>query len=208
MEPVTKYWVCDKRMKKNAGFTLIEIMLVVVLLSLSAVAVLITMPNSSQDLAKEQAQRFFYKLQLLNEDAILNGKDYGIRIDEKHFTYTFQELTADGWQAYDTRFYGETELEESLELIYKPGGSAWENNESLFKQESLFDEDMFADLEEEEKLKPPQIFVLSSGEITPFDLMVFPKGQAEERGWRIVVKESGLIKLLAPGETDESDSDW
>ena len=194
-------------MRKNAGFTLIEIMLVIVLLSMSAVAVLITLPDSGQDLAKEQAQRFFHKLQLLNEEAILNGKDYGIRIDEKRLSYTFQELKASGWQKYDARFYGETELEESLELIFTLGGSAWESSESLFNQESLFDEDMFAELDEEKQVKPPQIFVLSSGEITPFNLTLFPKGKARENGWRIIVKESGLIKLLAPGETDESDGE-
>lgn len=193
-------------MSKQAGFTLIEIMLVVVLLSLTAVTVVLNLPHSRQDLAKEQARRFYHRLQLLNEDAILNGRDYGIRLDEDRLTYRFQTLTAEGWQEYSTRFYGETRLEDTLEWVFVPGGGAWEYSEGLFEPGSLFDDEMFAALEQEKSLKPAQLLVMSSGEITPFRLTIYPEGETEEQGWQIVAKESGQVLLLAPGEVDESES--
>ncbi len=58
---------------------------------------------------------------------------------------------------------------------------------------------MFA---EEEKEQPPQIFILSSGEVTPFVLSIYPKQQNIE-SWRIIAEENGQIRLLAPGEQDE-----
>ncbi|MDB1122499.1 type II secretion system minor pseudopilin GspH [Vibrio algarum] len=181
--------------RKNAGFTLIEIMLVIVLMSLSAVAVIFNLPDSKQDIAKEQAQRFYYRIQLLNEHAILNGKDLGIRVDEKKGTYSYLQLESDGWQLFENKIYTETTLQDGVKLSFELGGDAWSQNESFFKQESLFDEDMFAELESENKIKPPQLFVLSSGEMTPFRLSIFSV-EDKDNGWVVDVKESGSIDLI------------
>ena len=190
--------------KRNTGFTLIEIMLVVIVLSFSAMTVILTLPNSQQDLAKEQAQRFFYKLQLLNEDAILNGKDFGIRIEENRGRYLYVELTSEGWKALDSKTYKETELEDGVSLSFRMGSDAWSDSDTLFDQQSFFDEDMFSEFDEEQQIKPPQVFVLSSGEITPFSLNVYPQDEQDQR-WQISVKETGVIELLSPEEaTQES----
>ncbi|MCV6036365.1 prepilin-type N-terminal cleavage/methylation domain-containing protein, partial [Escherichia coli] len=85
-------------MRKHNGFTLIEILLVLVLLSLTAVAVITTLPTSQKDLTKQYAQSFFQRLQLLNEEAVLSGKDFGVRVDDTKKTYTLLSLTAEGWK--------------------------------------------------------------------------------------------------------------
>ena len=59
----------------NSGFTLIEILLVLVLLSVTAVAVIATIPTNSKDVAKKYAQSFYQRIQLLNEEAILSGEE-------------------------------------------------------------------------------------------------------------------------------------
>lgn len=84
-----------KQMRKHNGFTLIEILLVLVLLSLTAVAVITTLPTSQKDLSKQYAQSFFQRLQLLNEEAVLSGKDFGVRVDDTKKTYTLLSLTAE-----------------------------------------------------------------------------------------------------------------
>lgn len=178
--------------------------MVLVLLSLGAVTVVMSLPDNQQDLAREQAERFYHRLQLLNEDAILNGRDLGIRISEPDRHYAFLQLTAKGWQQYESKQFSENTLPDGLTLGFELGSSAWQDNDSLFNQESLFDEQMFAELEEEEIVRPPQVLVLASGEITPFTLMIMPaeRAQAGQR-WLVVVRESGAIQLLAPGERDE-----
>lgn len=67
---------------------------------------------------------------------------------------------------------------------------------------------MFAEEDDEKnkKVKPPQVFVFSSAELTPFTLSFFPEnGDTLNDGWRIIGKETGEIKLLAPGEEAEDD---
>ena len=87
-----------KTKQTQPGFTLIEILLVLVLLSVSAVAVISTIPTNSKDVAKKYAQSFYQRIQLLNEEAILSGLDFGVRVDEKKSTYVLMTLKSDGWQ--------------------------------------------------------------------------------------------------------------
>ncbi|EGR2555344.1 prepilin-type N-terminal cleavage/methylation domain-containing protein [Vibrio alginolyticus] len=194
-------------MRKHNGFTLIEILLVLVLLSLTAVAVISTLPTSQKDLSKQYAQSFFQRLQLLNEEAVLSGKDFGVRVDDAKSTYALLSLTSEGWQPLKLKqIPSKTKLEEDITLQLELGGGAWDNDERLFKPGSLFDEDMFAEEEEEKKIEPPQVFIFSSAEVTPFTLSFFPQnGDAFNDGWRVIGKESGQILLLAPGEEVKED---
>ncbi|MGR5235859.1 prepilin-type N-terminal cleavage/methylation domain-containing protein [Vibrio alfacsensis] len=193
-------------MQKHHGFTLIEILLVLVLLSLTAVAVIATLPTSQKDLSKQYAQSFFQRLQLLNEEAVLSGKDFGVRVDDAKSTYALLSLTQDGWQPLELKqIPSETKLEDDIALQLDLGGGAWDDDDRLFEPGSLFDEDMFAEEEsEEKKVKPPQVFIFSSAELTPFILSFFPQNEdAFNDGWRVIGKETGEILLLAPGEEVE-----
>ncbi|CAH1543841.1 Type II secretion system protein H [Vibrio jasicida] len=199
-----------KQMQKHRGFTLIEILLVLVLLSLTAVAVIATLPTSQKDLSKQYAQSFFQRLQLLNEEAVLSGKDFGLRVDDVKSTYVLLSLTQDGWQPLELKqIPSETKLEGDISLQLDLGGGAWDDDDRLFEPGSLFDEDMFAeeDDKEKKKVKPPQVFIFSSAEVTPFSLSFFPEdGDAFNDGWRIIGKETGEILLLEPGEELEDDN--
>ncbi len=196
-----------KQIQKHNGFTLIEILLVLVLLSLTAVAVVSTLPTSQKDLSKQYAHSFFQRLQLLNEESVLSGKDFGVRVDDAKSMYQLLILTADGWKPLEMKqIPSKTNLEASIALQLDLGGGSWSEDDRLFELGSLFDEDMFAEQEEEKRIKPPQVFVFSSAELTPFTLSFFPKnGEAFNDGWRVVGKESGQILLLAPGEEPEED---
>lgn len=190
-----------------AGFTLIEILLVLVLLSLTAVAVIATLPTRSDERGKQYAQSFYQRLQLLNEEAVLSGKDFGVRVEEDKSRYTLLKLEADGWQTLElNKIPATTELENEVALQLTLGGGAWQQDDRLFKPGSLFDEEMFAEEEQENKQRPPQIFILSSGELTPFSLSFYPQEQdAKENGWRVRAKDTGEIVILSPGEEEQQD---
>ena len=196
-----------KTKQTQPGFTLIEILLVLVLLSVSAVAVISTIPTNSKDVAKQYAQSFYQRIQRLNEEAILSGLDFGVRVDEKKSTYVLMTLKSDGWQETEfEKIPSSTELPEELALSLTLGGGAWQDDDRLFNPGSLFDEDMFADQEEEKKPKPPQVYILSSAEMTPFVLSFYPNtGDTIQDGWRILVLDNGVIRLLEPGEEDEQE---
>ncbi|GAA03007.1 type II secretion system minor pseudopilin GspH [Photobacterium leiognathi] len=187
-------------MKRSAGFTLIEIMLVLVLLATSAVAVISTLPDNKRDEVKEQAVRFHHLAQLLGEDAMLNGVDYGIRVEPHQ--YHFVQLTQDGWQPLEgAKFYTDVKLDKAITTNVEIGG-AWKDKDRLFKSDSLFkNEDLFTKSDEEKKKIKPQIVVMASGEYTPFTLSFEVDG--ENQFWRVSADEVGNLVLLQPGETLE-----
>ncbi|PSW13120.1 type II secretion system protein GspH [Photobacterium sanctipauli] len=190
-----------KSCKRAAGFTLIEIMLVLVLLATSAVAVIISLPESQEDKVKEQAARFHHLTQLLGEDALLNGIDYGIRVERNR--YQFLQLTSQDWQPIEeSRFFTEVEMDEGIRLKVEIGGYSWEDKDRLFEPGSLFNEDLFAEQTDKDKIKPPQVVVMASGEYTPFTLEFEVSG--ENQFWRVQADELGQLFLLPPGETIKS----
>ncbi|WGW01824.1 type II secretion system minor pseudopilin GspH [Vibrio sp. YMD68] len=191
---------------KQQGFTLLEILLVLVVISMGVVTTLSALPDNSQDNAKQQAQALFQRLQLINDEAILSGKDFGLRVDETRSRYIWMGIENGQWKpvALDT-IPEETELtEEGVSIEMTLGGDAWNDKDRLFQPGSLFDEEMFADLETDNKPLPPQIFLFSSGEVTPVSIALYPQNKdAKQDGWQVVIKENGQILLLSPGEQDE-----
>ncbi|EGU35889.1 type II secretory pathway, pseudopilin EpsH [Vibrio ichthyoenteri ATCC 700023] len=193
-------------MSKSKGFTLIEVLLVVALIAIMASTVVFSLPDNSRDEAEQQAKSLWLRLQLLNEEAMLSGRDYGLRLDQENNRYFLQQLATEGWQPLQLdRLPHETELIDSLKFEFSLGGSAWQDQERLFNPTSLFDEQMFADVEEKKELPVPQVFVMSSGEVTPFSIAIYPSGsELEQTAWQVVAKENGQIILLQPGEQEES----
>ncbi len=195
-------------MLSHKGFTLIEILLVLVLLSVASVAVISTLPQKSSDAAKQQALSLYHRLQLLNEEAILSGRDFGLRVDEKKSKYYLLALQQEGWKPLeDAQLPSEVTLPDELVMQLELGGNSWKDEDRLFKPGSLFDEEMFSELEEERKVLPPQAFIMSSGEVTPFSIAIYPQHLSIERdAWHVVAKENGEIIVLAPGESDDEEN--
>ncbi|MFV0574777.1 MAG: type II secretion system minor pseudopilin GspH [Vibrio sp.] len=190
------------------GFTLLEVLLVVVVMAMTAMAVVQTLPTSKANQAKEESARFFQRLQLLSDDAVLNGLDYGVRFDEQKATYVYMQLTEDGWEEVaESKYFTSTEMPEDLKYVFELGGDEWNDDDRLFKEEDFFED-------ETKKPKPPQVFVLSSGEVTPFTLsFVTNTSDNSDQSWRVAVNEAGVIHLLEPGEklddlNEKDDTKW
>lgn len=193
-------------MKSARGFTLIEIMLVLVLLALSSVAVISTLPTSKNHLAEDTARSIYERLQLINEEAVLSGVDYGLRVEQKQNppTLTFMQLGEKGWHKVKRHsFNAETKIDKRLMVDFQAGGTTWEKDDDrLFKKDdSLFDDQMFGnEKDKKKKPQPPQIFILSNGETTPMVLSLYLHDQSDDDAWHIVVQDNGEILLKAPGE--------
>ncbi|GAK84125.1 general secretion pathway protein H [Vibrio ponticus] len=193
-------------MPKNKGFTLLEVLLVIALLAVTVTTVVFALPDNQRDEAKQQANALWHRLQLLNEEALLSGRDYGLRVDEEKATYYLQQLEENGWQPLSLdRIPYESELQDGLAVKFTLGGSIWQDQARLFEPSSLFDEERFAEFEQQKRLPQPQVFFMSSGEITPFSIAIYPQEtDIEQSAWQVVAKENGQIILLAPGERDEA----
>ncbi|MES0327501.1 MAG: type II secretion system minor pseudopilin GspH [Gammaproteobacteria bacterium] len=149
------------RSSKEHGFTLLELLIVIVIVAiLFSFATLTIRSSSPEDLIKEEAYRLDRLIQLVLEEAVLKNTEYGLEF--KTNSYRFLTYTDDHWQAVsDDKLLRKRELAEEMEIEL-----IIEQTDIIIGEEAeATDEDN--DKEDEEKKAKPQVFLLSSEEITP-----------------------------------------
>lgn len=158
------------------GFTLLEVMLVLLLMGLIVSTVTFTaLGKSAEQKLEEQAQRFAVVVNMASDFAVLNQQELGLRIEEGSYYFVYLDEEQKWQRIEQDKVFEQRELEEDVTLALELDDLPWQEEESLFDQ-GLFDETLSVSEdeveigEEEEKLPPPQVLLLSSGEITPFSL--------------------------------------
>ncbi|WP_412723591.1 type II secretion system minor pseudopilin GspH [Alteromonas sp. D210916BOD_24] len=164
----------------STGFTLLEVMLVLLLMGLAAGYVTFNAFGASQsDLLKNQAKRLQVIVDMASDYAVLNQQQLGLRIeqDKNEYYFVFLNEDEDEWQRIEgEKMYSSYTLPSPFTLSLNLDDLPWDNEDQLFDRE-LFDEELSVSQdgveignEEDKKLPPPQILILSSGEVTPFTL--------------------------------------
>nr|WP_235956402.1 type II secretion system minor pseudopilin GspH [Grimontia sedimenti] len=179
-----------------SGFTLLEILLVMVLLAISAVIVVPNLPQNKSDEAKEEAQRFFQLIQLWTEQSLLTGQTFGLNVEKDG--YQLLRLTREDWEPVEQeRNITSVTLPEGLVLDLEVSGFVSEEDR-LFDRESLFDEEMFAD--EENKPPQPQVVLMGNGEIIPFTLTIVAD---KKRLWQVKGNDVATFEVKNLNEDKE-----
>ena len=132
---------------KKQGFTLIEIMVVVVIAAILMGAVVISFPDSSNDRLKEQSARFSALMSLAQDEAILQSRDFGLSINDAG--YSFYRWSGAAWESYSDKPFTNRKITEDI-------------------QTEVVLEGVEIKLLKSEKIKKPQIVIFSSGEMTSF----------------------------------------
>lgn len=159
--------------QRNSGFTLIEVMVVVVLIGLMASLVQFNFASSkTEDLLKYESARFAAIFDIAAEYGMLNNIELGLIVNEDNYVFVGYDGTK--WaevpnQNWDSSVQLPEEIMVDLELDDLP-----------IEEPLLFDTDTFLEKdeedftlrskEEEEKKVIPQVYILSGGDITPFSL--------------------------------------
>jgi general secretion pathway protein H len=161
------------------GFTLLEVMLVLLLMGLAAGYVMFNAFGASKaDLLKSQAQRLQVIVDMASDFAVLNQQQLGVRVEQKDNEYYFVYLDDDDeWQRIEGEdVYAVHTLPEPFTLTLNLDDLPWVVEDQLFDRE-LFDENLSVSedgveigSDEDKKLPPPQILIMSSGDVTPFTL--------------------------------------
>ncbi|MCK5917663.1 MAG: type II secretion system minor pseudopilin GspH [Cocleimonas sp.] len=141
---------------QHAGFTLIEIMVVVVIVAVISSAVVPMMTKTTDDLLSEQADRFVALVNLAQNESILQSRQLGLQIDAQGYSFLQREDNSNNWVPFSEGPFRQRKLSAGTKTsIYMDDVDI----SSLTKEE--------VDEEGNKKIKP-QVFILSSGEMTPF----------------------------------------
>ena len=175
----------SRKIKQQNGFTLIEVMLVIVIAGLMASMIQFSFSgDKAEETLDQSSRRFAGVFDIAAEYGMLNNVELGLMVSKN----SYQFLGYDGvtWtDVSENEIFSEYQLPEGVELVLQL-------DDLPIEEPQLFDSQMFTELQEEnendfdsgdskeqtddsdnvkEKKKLiPQVYMLSGGDITPFSL--------------------------------------
>lgn len=137
-------------MTKKQGFTLIEIIIVIIIISVVLSFVTLSIGKSGQ--LKQEVQRLTSLLQLASQEAVMQAKEMGISFDDN--TYQFYVLENKTWNVITAsdNIFRPRKLPLNIDVEIFLEGDSIQKNSDL-----------------------PQLLILSSGEFTPFEIILTHK---------------------------------
>jgi general secretion pathway protein H len=142
-------------MKKSHGFTLIEVLLVVLLIGIvSGIVLLAASPNDSSRLVASETERLAQALSLAIDEAVSENQQLGLMLDEKGYRFLdFDEQTKQ-WLPSNNAVFAPYELPTNISLHVLKDDSS--KTLAINPKEQA--------KRDEEKGLVPQVILLSSGE--------------------------------------------
>ena len=132
----------------ESGFTLLELLMVILIIGITISIANLSFSQNTSRLVQDEVERLHGLIQLAGEEAVLQGRELALEFD--HDRYRFLESGKEGWQA----------IKEDPMLRERPLPEAVEFSLMMDGAEASF----------EDKKKLPRIYILSSGELTPFTM--------------------------------------
>jgi len=167
------------RFVQSRGFTLLEIMVVVFIIGIIITFASLSISQHGDRYTEDEAKRLHHLLRLATEEAVFRGQELSLLITEKG--YSFAMLSGPKWEPIvDDPFFRSREFPETVKVTM-----------TVYDQEvNLGDPD-----------KPVQIYILSSGEVTPFSISLTGESRVV---YTITGNLTGKIAYLPPETKDGS----
>ena len=118
--------------KRSRGFTLIELMVVMVLLGLISSIALTTVGggNQKRELLNE-VNRLHAVLRMGAEEAVFNNIEIGVLIDDEHYEFLTYDEEVGQWEAAQAHFLRSYTLPEWISLSFQREGKKRKSNASI-----------------------------------------------------------------------------
>lgn len=201
MISVTGTYRTSNRMLKlrHAGFTLMEVMLVILLMGLAAAAVTMSIGNSGPQQALERtAQQFIAATELVLDETVLSGYFVGIVVEKTSYQFVYYKDSK--WHPLEKdRILSEKQMDPGVTLNLVLDGLPLVQEDET--DESWFEEPLIEPSAEDKKKHPePQILLLPSGEMSAFELSFIAKTDQGEIDVLVVGDALGRLTLGRPDE--------
>lgn len=173
------------RFNQASGFTLVEILVVLIIVSVMSGIVVTSLPSSFQNSDfDEESLRLKTVIELIREESLTRASEYGLNTDKDNYSFFVYNEIEQNWTQLNTKPYAEHKLGYGILLK-----TTIEDNELILTDE-----------EDEESSVPnaPRILLLSSGEMTPFEITI-ALGRDKTR----TLVSDGYSELVWQDELDE-----
>ncbi len=166
--------------RHQQGFTLVEILVVLLIVSIMSSVAVISLPGFSQNSDFDtEVNRLEVLLELAREEALMQSSELGFRVDRNrtglttgYSFYIYDDLNQT-WVSYDRAPFKPRQLEDDIRLALQIEGET----------------DQFR-LDDEASDNLPPVMLLSSGETTPFELIIY-----REPDLSVTLKADGYTRI-------------
>jgi general secretion pathway protein H len=173
------------RKQRHSGFTLLELLVVLVVVGVMVSMAVLSFGVLGRDRqAEDESRRFWTVLKQAREEAELQVEDIGIFVSTGAYEYLRFDSRKNEWQPIEgDELYVQRELPaglrfrlrlESREVVLKPG----------LPQRGDKDEN---------KKYPPHVMVLSSGDVSPFELEI--ERESQPALWRVTALADNDLRI-------------
>ncbi|WP_330115237.1 type II secretion system minor pseudopilin GspH [Pseudomonas sp. JS3066] len=160
----------------SAGFTLIEVLVVMVVIAcLAGLAVISSGVAGPARELNNEAERLAGLIGVLADEAVLDNREYGLRLERDRYQVYYYDESSSRWQPMSD---GARQLPEWAELTFELDG------EPLVLPAPAKDEKKAKDAQ-----PVPQLIILSSGELSPFRLVM---AERRKDGRRLQLSSDGF----------------
>jgi general secretion pathway protein H len=182
---------CDR----NRGFTLLEILVVIVIIGVMVAMVTLSFNVLGSDReTAEETRRFWAVLRQAREEAELQSIDLAVFVGATDYEFLRFDTRRNEWQQIaDDKLYAPRVLPEGLRF------RLWMESRELVLKPGLPDRSK----KDENQKWPPQVTVLSSGDVVPFELQI--ERDAAPALWRMTSQADGDLRVE---QRKKDDNDW
>lgn len=179
---------------RAGGFTLLEILVVIVIIGVMVSMVTLSVGLLGGDReADEETRRFWAVLRQAREEAELQAIDLAIFVGRSDYEFLQFNSRRNEWQPLvDDKLYAQRTLPAGLQF------RLWMEGREVVLKPGLPDRSK----QDESQKFPPQITVLSSGDVVPFELQL--ERDAAPALWRVTSLADGDLRV----EQRKDDRDW